>query len=147
MGVGEAAKDSKLMDGAIADLAAITGQKPQGDQGEEVDRPVQVCARANSSAPHVTLRRRPHVGVPRSGFCRSPSLAFATSVASTPVSFGRARNTTPFGLTEQSSSTRSTRTRSTGCAGWTSTIVTTATTDEGRGRALLQHLGFPFKEK
>ena len=29
MGVGEAARDSKLIDGAIRDLAAITGQKPQ----------------------------------------------------------------------------------------------------------------------
>jgi large subunit ribosomal protein L5 len=29
MGVGEAAKDSKLIDGAIRDLTAITGQKPQ----------------------------------------------------------------------------------------------------------------------
>src|SRR6185503_4454449 len=28
MGVGEAAKDSKLMDGAVRDLTAITGQKP-----------------------------------------------------------------------------------------------------------------------
>src|SRR3954451_23983568 len=28
MGVGEAARDSKLMDGALRDLTAITGQKP-----------------------------------------------------------------------------------------------------------------------
>ena len=28
MGVGEAARDAKLMDGAIRDLTAITGQKP-----------------------------------------------------------------------------------------------------------------------
>src|SRR6476659_3228011 len=28
MGVGEAARDAKLMDGAVRDLAAITGQKP-----------------------------------------------------------------------------------------------------------------------
>ena len=28
MGVGEAARDSKLIDGAVKDLAAITGQKP-----------------------------------------------------------------------------------------------------------------------
>ena len=36
MGVGEAAKDSKLMDGAIADLAAITGQKPQVTKATEI---------------------------------------------------------------------------------------------------------------
>ena len=29
MGVGEAARDSKLIEGAIKDLALITGQKPQ----------------------------------------------------------------------------------------------------------------------
>jgi large subunit ribosomal protein L5 len=29
MGVGEAARDSKLIDGALRDLATITGQKPQ----------------------------------------------------------------------------------------------------------------------
>jgi large subunit ribosomal protein L5 len=28
MGVGDAAKDSKLIDGAVRDLTAITGQKP-----------------------------------------------------------------------------------------------------------------------
>ena len=28
MGVGEAARDSKLIEGAVRDLAAITGQKP-----------------------------------------------------------------------------------------------------------------------
>src|SRR3712207_8711178 len=29
MGVGEAARDAKLIDGAVRDLATITGQKPQ----------------------------------------------------------------------------------------------------------------------
>ena len=29
MGVGEAARDSKVIDGAVRDLTAITGQKPQ----------------------------------------------------------------------------------------------------------------------
>src|SRR5438128_11094683 len=29
MGVGEAARDSKLIDGAVRDLEAITGQRPQ----------------------------------------------------------------------------------------------------------------------
>src|SRR5882762_4525641 len=29
MGVGEAARDAKLIDGAVRDLAVITGQKPQ----------------------------------------------------------------------------------------------------------------------
>ena len=33
MGVGDAARDSKLIEGAIRDLATITGQKPRGHQG------------------------------------------------------------------------------------------------------------------
>ena len=40
MGVGEAARDSKLIDGAVRDLATITGQKPQVTKarksGEEI---------------------------------------------------------------------------------------------------------------
>jgi large subunit ribosomal protein L5 len=52
MGVGEAARDSKLIDGAIRDLAAITGQKPQVTARRHADR----------SARHAA--RRPDVGVP-----------------------------------------------------------------------------------
>jgi large subunit ribosomal protein L5 len=40
MGVGEAARDSKLIEGAVRDLTAITGQKPQVTRarksGEEI---------------------------------------------------------------------------------------------------------------
>ena len=43
MGVGEAARDSKVLDGAVADLTAITGQKPADHQGEEVHRTVQAA--------------------------------------------------------------------------------------------------------
>jgi large subunit ribosomal protein L5 len=50
-----------------------------------------------------------------------------------------------FGLTEQSCSTRSTRTRIDRSRGMDITVVTTATTDD-EGRALLKQLGFPFKE-
>ncbi len=43
MGVGDAARDSKLIEGAIRDLGAITGQRPVGHQGTQVDRPVQAA--------------------------------------------------------------------------------------------------------
>ena len=43
MGVGDAARDSKLIEGAIRDLGAITGQRPVGDQGPQVDRAVQAA--------------------------------------------------------------------------------------------------------
>ena len=40
MGVGAAARDSKLIEGAVKDLTLITGQKPKIDQGQEVRRAV-----------------------------------------------------------------------------------------------------------
>ena len=43
MGVGEAARDSKLIEGAVKDLTAITGQKPHGHQGPQVHRAVQAA--------------------------------------------------------------------------------------------------------
>lgn len=43
MGVGEAAHDSKILDGAIRDLTAITGQEAAGDQGPPVHRAVQAA--------------------------------------------------------------------------------------------------------
>ena len=43
MGVGEAARDAKLMDGAIRDLTAITGQKPVVTRAQEIHRTVQTA--------------------------------------------------------------------------------------------------------
>ena len=40
IGLGEATQNSKLMDGAVNELAQIAGQKPI-DQGAEIDRGVQ----------------------------------------------------------------------------------------------------------
>jgi large subunit ribosomal protein L5 len=50
MGVGDAAKDSKLIDGALRDLTAITGQKPQVRKATK-SSPSSSCARACRSAP------------------------------------------------------------------------------------------------
>jgi large subunit ribosomal protein L5 len=41
MGVGDAAKDSKLIDGAVKDLTGDHGPEAPGHQGPQVHRPVQ----------------------------------------------------------------------------------------------------------
>ena len=43
MGVGDAARDAKLINGAVSDLALITGQKPRVTQGPQVHRAVQAA--------------------------------------------------------------------------------------------------------
>jgi large subunit ribosomal protein L5 len=52
MGVGDAARDSKLIDGAVRDLAAITGQKPQ-------------ITKARKSIAQFKLREGMPIGAPR----------------------------------------------------------------------------------
>ena len=55
MGVGDAAKDSKLMDGAIRDLTAITGQKPQVTKARKSIAQFKLREEMPIGA-HVTLR-------------------------------------------------------------------------------------------
>ncbi len=142
MGVGEAAKDSKLMDGAIKDLTAITGQKPQVTKARKSIAQFKLREGMPIGA-HVTLRgdrmwefadRLVSLALPRIRDFRGLS----------PKQFDGNGNYT-FGLTEQSmfheiDVDRVDRTR-----GMDITVVTTATTDD-EGRALLRALGFPFKE-
>jgi hypothetical protein len=78
MGVGDAARDSKLIEGAIRDLAEITGQKPQ-------------VTKARKSIAQFKLREgQPIVvtacGSSWTGFCRSRCLASVTSAAFRPSS-------------------------------------------------------------
>ena len=63
MGVGEAARDAKLIDGAVRDLTAITGQKPQVRRATQVHRAVQ-AARGHADRREGHPARRPDVGVP-----------------------------------------------------------------------------------
>ena len=71
MGVGDAARDSKIIDGALRDLTAITGQKPALAQGPRLDRPVQ-ASRGHADRLLRDASWRPDVGVPRpAGLCRS----------------------------------------------------------------------------
>jgi large subunit ribosomal protein L5 len=143
MGVGEAAKDSKLIDGAIRDLTAITGQKPQ-------------LRRATKSIAQFKLREGMPIGV-KVTLRNDRMWEFLDRLVTTalprirdfrglsPKQFDGNGNYT-FGLTEQSmfheiDVDRIDRTR-----GMDITVVTTAANDD-EGRALLRALGFPFKEQ
>ena len=142
MGVGDAAKDSKLIDGALRDLTAITGQKPQVRKATKSIAQFKLREGMPIGA-KVTLRgdrmwefldRLVTIALPRIRDFRGLS----------PKQFDGNGNYT-FGLTEQSmfheiDIDRVDRTR-----GMDITVVTTAANDD-EGRALLRALGFPFKE-
>ena len=142
MGVGDAAKDSKLIDGALRDLTAITGQKPQVRKATKSIAQFKLREGMPIGA-KVTLRgdrmwefldRLVTIALPRIRDFRGLS----------PKQFDGNGNYT-FGLTEQSmfheiDIDKVDRTR-----GMDITVVTTATNDD-EGRALLRALGFPFKE-
>lgn len=142
MGVGEAARDAKLMDGAVRDLTAITGQKP-------------AIARARVSIAQFKLREGMPIGakVTLRGDRMWEFLDRLLSIALprirdfrglSPRQFDGAGNYT-FGLTEQSVFHEIDIDRIDRVRGMDITLVTTAHTDP-EGRALLRRLGFPFKE-
>jgi large subunit ribosomal protein L5 len=142
MGVGEAARDAKLIDGAVKDLAIITGQKP-------------AIARARKSIAQFKLREGMPIGahVTLRGdrmweFCdRLLSLALPRIRDFRGLSdrqFDGHGNYT-FGLTEQLMFHEINPDQTDRQRGMDVTIVTSATND-AEGRALLRRLGFPFKE-
>jgi len=142
MGVGDAAKDSKLIDGAIKDLTAITGQKPQVTKARKSIAQFKLREGMPIGA-HVTLRgdrmwefldRLLSTALPRIRDFRGLS----------PQQFDGHGNYT-FGLTEQSMFHEIDQDRIDRVRGMDITVVTTATTDD-EGRSLLKRLGFPFKE-
>jgi large subunit ribosomal protein L5 len=142
MGVGEAARDSKLIEGAIRDLGSITGQKPQVTKARKSIAQFKLREGMPIGA-HTTLRgdrmwefldRLLSVALPRIRDFRGLS----------PKQFDGKGNYT-FGLTEQSMFHEIDQDRIDRVRGMDITVVTTATTDD-EGRALLRHLGFPFKE-
>src|SRR4030088_1951571 len=142
MGVGDAARDSKLIEGAIRDLATITGQKPQVTKARKSI--AQFKRREGQPiGAHVTLRgdrmwefldRLLSLALPRIRDFRGLS----------PKQFDGRGNYT-FGLTEQVMFHEIDQDKIDRVRGMDITVVTTATNDE-EGRALLRHLGFPFKE-
>ncbi|MFC7500677.1 50S ribosomal protein L5 [Nocardioides sp. CPCC 206347] len=142
MGVGEAARDSKLIEGAIRDLTAITGQKPSVTKARKSIAQFKL-REGMPIGTHVTLRgdrmwefldRLLSLALPRIRDFRGLS----------PKQFDGRGNYT-FGLTEQVMFHEIDQDKVDRQRGMDITIVTTATNDE-QGRALLKHLGFPFKE-
>jgi large subunit ribosomal protein L5 len=142
MGVGDAARDSKLIDGAIRDLATITGQKPAVTKARKSIAQFKLREGQPIGA-HSTLRgdrmwefldRLLSLALPRIRDFRGLS----------PKQFDGRGNYT-FGLTEQVMFHEIDQDKIDRVRGMDITVVTTATND-AEGRALLRHLGFPFKE-
>ena len=143
MGVGEAARDAKLIDGAVRDLATITGQKPQ-------------VRRATRSIAQFKLREGMPIGakVTLRGDRMWEFLDRLLSIALPRIRDFRGldgrkldgKGNYTFGLTEQSVFHEIDQDRIDRARGMDITVVTTAKTDD-EGRALLKLLGFPFKEQ
>ncbi|WP_280252632.1 50S ribosomal protein L5 [Nocardia abscessus] len=142
MGVGDAARDAKLINGAVEDLALITGQKPQIRKATKSIAQFKLREGMPIGA-KVTLRgdrmwefldRLVSIALPRIRDFRGLS----------PKQFDGNGNYT-FGLSEQSMFHEIDVDRIDRPRGMDITVVTTATNNE-EGRALLKHLGFPFKE-
>jgi large subunit ribosomal protein L5 len=142
MGVGEAARDSKLIEGAIKDLATITGQKPMVTRARKSIAQFKLREGMPIGA-HVTLRgdrmwefldRLLSLALPRIRDFRGLS----------PRHFDGRGNYT-FGLTEQAMFHEIDQDKIDRSRGMDITVVTTASNDD-EGRALLKQLGFPFKE-
>jgi large subunit ribosomal protein L5 len=142
MGVGEAARDSKLIEGAVKDLTAITGQKPLVTKARKSIAQFKLREGMPIGA-HTTLRgdrmwefldRLLSLALPRIRDFRGLS----------PQQFDGRGNYT-FGLTEQVMFHEIDQDKVDRSRGMDITVVTTATNDD-QGRALLKQLGFPFKE-
>ncbi|HEV7452993.1 MAG TPA: 50S ribosomal protein L5 [Pseudonocardiaceae bacterium] len=142
MGVGDAARDAKLMDGAVRDLSTITGQKPLVQRARKSvaqfklreGMPIGAKVTLRGSRMWEFLDRLLTIALPRIRDFRGLS----------PTQFDGHGNYT-FGLNEQSMFHEINPDSIDRPRGMDITVVTSATTDE-EGRALLRRLGFPFKE-
>ena len=142
MGVGDAARDAKLINGAVEDLAKITGQRPE-------------IRRARKSIAQFKLREGMPIGA-RATLRGDRMWEFLDRLVS--IALPRIRDfrglsdrqfdgngNYTFGLNEQSMFHEINIDNIDRPRGMDITVVTSATTDE-EGRALLRHLGFPFKD-
>ncbi len=142
MGVGDAARDAKLINGAVADLALITGQQPE-------------IRRARKSIAQFKLREGMPIGA-RTTLRGDRMWEFLDRLVS--IALPRIRDfrglsdrqfdgngNYTFGLTEQSMFHEINIDNIDRPRGMDITVVTSATNDE-EGRALLRALGFPFKD-
>lgn len=142
MGVGEAARDSKALEGAIRDLTSITGQKPVTTRAKKSIAQFKL-REGQAIGAHVTLRGdRMWEFLDRLLSTALPRIRDFRGLSS--KQFDGHGNYT-FGLTEQSMFHEIDQDSIDRVRGMDITVVTSATTDE-EGRALLRHLGFPFKE-
>ncbi|MBW4095423.1 MAG: 50S ribosomal protein L5 [Acidobacteria bacterium] len=141
MGVGDAAKDSKLIDGAVRDLTLITGQKPQVTKARKSIAQFKLREGMPIGA-HVTLRGdRMWEFVDRLVTLALPRIRDFRGLSG--KQFDGNGNYT-FGLTEQVMFHEIDQDSIDRPRGMDITVVTTAKTDD-EGRALLKALGFPFK--
>jgi large subunit ribosomal protein L5 len=142
MGVGEAARDAKLIDGAVKDLAIITGQKPAVARAKKSIAQFKLREGMPIGA-HVTLRGdRMWEFLDRLLTLALPRIRDFRGLSDRQFD-GRGNYT--FGLTEQLMFHEINPDQVDRQRGMDVTVVTTATTDD-EGRALLRRLGFPFRE-
>lgn len=143
MGVGDAAQDAKIMDGAVEDLRIITGQQPK-------------VTMARTSISNFKLREGVPVGA--SVTLRGARMwEFLDRLISTAIPRIRdfrglnpngfdGRGNYSFGVTEQLIFPEIDYDKVAGVRGMDITFVTTAATDE-QGWALLDAFGFPFRRQ
>ena len=143
MGVGDAANDRKVLDGAVKDLTAITGQKSQTTKARKSIAQFHL-REGQAIGCHVTLRGdRMWEFADRLLSLALPRIRDFRGLNSN--QFDGNGNYT-FGLTEQVMFLEIDQDKIDRVRGMDITFVTTAQTNE-EGRALLKHLGFPFKAK
>jgi large subunit ribosomal protein L5 len=143
MGVGEAARDSKLIEGAVRDLTAITGQKPAVTKARKSIAQFKLREGMPIGC-HTTLRGdRMWEFLDRLLSLALPRIRDFRGLSSR--QFDGNGNYT-FGLTEQVMFHEINQDKIDRSRGMDITVVTTATNDD-QGRALLKQLGFPFQEK
>jgi large subunit ribosomal protein L5 len=142
-GVGEAARDSKIIEGAVRDLTLITGQKPQVTAARKSIAQFKLREGQPIGA-HVTLRGdRAWEFLDRLVSLALPRIRDFRGLSDRQFD-GRGNYT--FGLTEQSMFHEIDQDKIDRVRGFDITVVTTAKTDD-EGRALLKALGFPFRSQ
>ncbi|SRR5690242_19490451 len=142
MGVGEAARDAKLIDGAVKDLSLITGQKPAVNRARKSIAQFKLREGMPIGA-HVTLRGdRMWEFLDRLLSTALPRIRDFRGLSDQQFD-GRGNYT--FGLVEQLMFHEINPDQVDRQRGMDVTLVTSATND-AEGRSLLRRLGFPFKE-
>ncbi|MET0989757.1 MAG: 50S ribosomal protein L5 [Glaciihabitans sp.] len=140
-GVGDSARDGKIIDGAVKDLTAITGQKPQVTNARKSIAQFKLREGQPIGA-HVTLRGdRAWEFLDRLLSLALPRIRDFRGLSDKQFD-GRGNYT--FGLTEQSMFHEIDQDKIDRVRGFDITVVTTAKNDD-EGRALLKALGFPFR--